>query len=295
MPMPSSMPPASAQVLPRRRDALLVRGWRARLTHVLCVALFVNFIGGPAAVLRACTIEDDYETCEADFSDDDTMGEPSGTGGIPGSSDTSGDTGTSDALNNLTDPGTTAPTGSGTEPVTTPTDEPPPSVPPTAEPPETSEPPAVSPEPTPETPPVEPVPEETMPDPSTETPPDETPPAEPVEETPPDSAPVEEPAPPEPEAPPVDDYGWTDESLANLLSLPTDHLLTLKDAPGTWDGVNKFRVQDGNARRAIPELRLGAPLASSAFPGRVITTPSSARAAGSSAPPATGATRGNTT
>jgi len=41
--------------------APVLRGAKATMVRALCVVLFVNFVGGPAAVLRAC--DDDSEEC----------------------------------------------------------------------------------------------------------------------------------------------------------------------------------------------------------------------------------------
>lgn len=71
-----------AQPAPRRRDPLLIGGWRAGLTRFMSVVLFVTFIGGPTAILRAC--EDDPGECEGDFDmgpDQDDSGSP-GAGAV---------------------------------------------------------------------------------------------------------------------------------------------------------------------------------------------------------------------
>ncbi len=306
------------QPAPRRRDPLLLGGWRAGLTRFMCLALFVNFIGGPAVILRAC--EDDSDVCEADFD----MGSDSGDSGPPEplidsyESETGApapETSPSEILNNSDT--TPPPAPAGTEPVVDSTTELPPPVDPTPEPTPTTEspatagpeptptpeptpdtpspiePPPSAPEPMPESPPVSAVPESSLPDPVTETPPDATPPDTSVAEPPPPepslpepptaeappsetppadtppvevpaddtSAPVADPTPDTSGEAPADDSSWTsDTSNTELTSTPLSLIdaksLTFHDDGGAWDGVNKFRVHDGNARRVIPELKL---------------------------------------
>jgi len=151
-----------------RRDRLLIGGWRAQLTRALCLVLLVNFVGGPAAILRAC--EDDPTDCQDEFGSGeeemDYVEEPGTDSGAPAPSD---------VLNGVDDPFVNV--SGGTDPIIDPENEPDPPPEPTPTPVAPAiEPPPVAPEPTPETPPVEAVPESSLPDPTTETPPDATPP-----------------------------------------------------------------------------------------------------------------------
>jgi YD repeat-containing protein len=289
-----------AQPAPRRRDPLLIGGWRAGLTRFMSVVLFVTFIGGPTAILRAC--EDDPGECEGDFD----MDYESDSYGISDTHEGFFESGTPavaiatalvEILNKPDD--TPLPAPAGTLPVDDPSTEPLPPVDPTPEPTPTSEgtsaptpettpspdtsaqiePPPAAPEPLPESAPVAAVPEASLPDPVTETPPDATPPdtsvAEPAPpEAPPPaeaapaevpaddtSAPVADPTPDTSGEAPADDSSWSsDTTNTELTSTPLSLIdaksLTFHDDGGAWDGVNKFRVHDGNARRVIPELQI---------------------------------------
>ena len=287
-----------AQPAPRRRDPLLIGGWRAGLTRFMSVVLFVTFIGGPTAILRAC--EDDPGECEGDF---DMDYESDSFEGFSESETAAVAIATTlvEILNKPDD--TPPPAPAGTLPVVDPSTEPLPPVDPTPEPTPTSEgtsaptpettpspdtsspiePPPAAPEPLPESAPVAAVPEASLPDPVTETPPDATPPdtsvAEPAppEAPPPEpppaeaapaevpaddtSAPVADPTPDTSGEAPADDSSWSsDTTNTELTSTPLSLIdaksLTFHDDGGAWDGVNKFRVHDGNARRVIPELQI---------------------------------------